>query len=153
MNLSGENVLNKNHYVIATLLLVLVSSGCGSKPNVVAVSGVVLLDGQPLVGASVNTQPITSSSGENPGSGSFGKTDAEGHYTLELVDPPMAGACIGEHRITINQPDEVEYRSTDELVVPTGPPWPVRYSNGSLRLTVPPEGTTTADFELTLGGK
>lgn len=143
---------NKFYGLVTTLLLVLVSSGCGSNSNVVPVSGIVLLDGQPLVGASVNTQPMASS-GDEPGSGSFGKTDADGRYTLELVDPPMAGACIGEHRVTITQQDGVEYRSTDELVVPTGPPWPKQYSNGSLRLTVPPEGMTTADFELTLKGK
>jgi len=135
------------------LLLMLVSVGCGSKPTVVPVSGIVLLDGQPLVGASVNTQPIADSSGENPGSGSFGKTDAEGRYTLELVDPPMQGACPGEHRITITKADEEGYSSSDELVAPKGAPWPLRYGNGSLRLTVPPDGTDSANFELTLSEK
>jgi len=146
-------VLYKLQASAVLMVLMFVSLGCGSKPNVVPVSGVVLLDGQPLVGASINTQPIATSDGANPGSGSFGKTDAEGRYTLELVDPPMPGAFIGEHRVTITQSDEVEYRPTDEMVVPTGPPWPKRYGDGSQRLTVPPEGTTTADFELTLDGK
>ncbi len=149
----GGSVLNKQYTITTAMLLVLVTLGCGANPNVVPVSGVVLLDGKPLVGASVNTQPIASSSGANPGSGSFGRTDAEGRYSLEVVDPPMPGAYLGEHRVTITQPDEVEYRSTDEMVVPTGPPWPTRYSDGSLRMTVQPEGTTTVDFELTLDGK
>ncbi|MCH8841119.1 MAG: hypothetical protein IH831_10720 [Planctomycetes bacterium] len=39
----------------------------------------------------------------------------------------------------------------DEIVKPPqGPPWPNRYGDGSLRLTVPPEGTTEANFDLTL---
>ncbi len=146
-------MLNKLYCIATVLLFVFLTLGCGGNPNVVPVSGIVLLDGEPLVGASVNTQPIASSSGDSPGSGSFGRTDAEGRYSLELVDPPMPGAFLGEHRITITQADEVEYRSTDELVVPTGPPWPKRYGNGSLRLTVPPEGTSTANFVLTLDGK
>jgi hypothetical protein len=120
------------------------------------VSGTILLDGEPLVGASVNTQPISTSSNREPGAGSFGNTDAQGHYSLELVDPPLAGAVLGEHRLTITRRKQQieQYDDTDEIDLrvrpPQGPPWPDRYGNGSLRLTVPPEGTTEANFELTL---
>gem|GEM_PF-970265 len=124
--------------------------GCGSKLEVAPVSGTVLLDGQPLAGASVNTQPISTSAKPNPGSGSFGKTDAQGHYSLEVVDPPIVGAMVGEHRVTITRGDKVLYRSSDLPVKSQNGPWPDRYSDGSLRLTVPPEGTTEANFELTL---
>jgi len=130
--------------------MVLVLAGCGSSPNVVSVSGTVLLDGEPLVGASVNTQPISTTTNPEPGSGSFGKTNAEGHYSLELVDPPLAGAVLGEHRVTITRETEEVYRSSDEPVAPPDIPWPTRYCDGSLRLTVTPGGTDEADFELTL---
>jgi len=130
--------------------MVLALAGCDSRSNLVPVSGIVLLDGEPLVGASVNTQPISTSSNPEPGSGSFGKTDAEGHYSLELVDPPIAGAVLGEHRVTITRETEVLYRSSDERVPPPDVPWPTRYNDGSLRLTIPAGGTDKADFELTL---
>ncbi|NOY43613.1 MAG: DUF4198 domain-containing protein [Planctomycetes bacterium] len=138
------------HYVLAAWVLAVVLSGCGTKPNVVTVSGIVLLDGKPMVGASINTQPIATSSKVNPGSGSFGKTDNEGRYTLELVDPSMQGAWVGEHRVTITQASEVGYKSSDEMTISDGPPWPTRYGDGSLRLTVPPEGMDSANFDLTL---
>ncbi len=129
--------------------LALGMAGCGSGLKVAPVSGTILLDGKPLAGASINTQPIGTSSNSKPGSGSFGKTDAQGHYSLELVDPPVAGAVLGKHRVTITRDDGVPYSSSDEIVRPKGPPWPARYSDGSLRLTVPSEGNTEANFELT----
>ncbi len=129
--------------------LALGMAGCGSGLEIAPVAGTVLLDGKPLVGASVNTQPIGTSSNPQPGSGSFGKTDAQGHYSLELVDPPVTGAVLGKHRVTITQDAKIPYSSSDEIVRPKGPPWPARYGNGSLRLTVPSEGNTEANFELT----
>ncbi len=131
-------------------MLAPVLAGCGSSSNVVPVSGTILLDGEPLVGASINTQPISTTSNPELGSGSFGKTDPQGHYSLELVDPPIAGAVLGEHRVTITRGTEELYRSSDEPVDPPDAPWPTRYSDGSQRLTVTPEGTDEADFELTL---
>jgi len=146
--------LNKMHCVLArwmlAVMLSVMLSGCGAKPNVATVSGVIRLDGEPMVGASINTQPIANSSNVNPGSGSFGKTNNEGRYTLELVDPPRQGAWVGKHRVTITQADEVGYRSSDEMTVSEGPSWPTRYGDGSLRLTVPPEGMDSANFDLTL---
>jgi hypothetical protein len=133
-----------------TVVLALALAGCGSGPKVAPVSGTILLDGEPMVGASVNTQPIASSSSVDPGPGSFGKTDAEGRYTLELIDPPIAGAVLGTHRVTITPADTQPYRSSDEPVKPQGDPWPARYSDGSLRLMVPAEGNTEANYELTL---
>ncbi len=132
------------------LALTLGMVGCGSKLKVAPVSGTVLLDGQPLAGASVNTQPISTAANPKPGSGSFGKTDAQGHYSLEVVDPPIAGAMVCEHRVTIIRGSKELYRSSDAPVKSQEGSWPARYSDGSLRLSVPLEGTTEANFELTL---
>ena len=49
------------------------------------------------------TQPIATNS-PNPGPGSFGRTDAEGRFELELVKPAIRGAIIGEHRVMIVTP-------------------------------------------------
>lgn len=126
-------------------------AGCGEDTNVAPVEGIVFLDGAPLVGASVNTQPIATSSNPKPGSGSFGKTDEQGHYSLRLIVPLMEGAILGEHRVTITRADAeqlVDNDVPDELQ--GGRPWPGRYSDGSLRLTVSPDGNTQANYELTL---
>src|SRR5688572_14696609 len=83
------------------LLWMLVAlAGCGQGLPVAPASGVVLLDSKPLANASITTQPIATDS-PNPGPGSFGRTDAEGRFELELVNPAMRGAIIGEHRVLI----------------------------------------------------
>ena len=122
-------------------------AGCDSGPKMAPVSGTVLLDGKPMVGASVNTQPIGTS--ENPGSGSFGKTDDQGHYSLELVNPPLPGAILGEHSVTITTKAPEEDFENDDDVVRVGPRLPARYSDGSERMTVTPGGITR-DFDITL---
>ena len=146
---------------VALLVLIGLSwaaAGCDSGPSVAPVSGVVIVDGEPLAKASVNTQPIGGGSAES-GVGSFGKTDAQGRYTLQLVDPPMAGAIIGEHRVTItpdfySQNAGRDYDVDDEDVpvgqTPRPPPWPTKYVDGSLQLTVPAAGTDKADFNLSV---
>ncbi|MEO2047426.1 MAG: carboxypeptidase-like regulatory domain-containing protein [Pirellulales bacterium] len=139
-----------HHWLILAVVLAVGMTGCDSGPQVAPVEGTVLLDGEPLVGASVNTQPLGTSSNPNPGAGSFGTTDEQGHYNLELVDPPIAGAVLGEHRVTITRKDKDNYSSSDKFVLPQGIPWPVRYGDGSLRLTVTPEGNIEANFDLTL---
>jgi hypothetical protein len=78
--------------------LTLLSAGCGGRP-VGLVSGKVTLDGQPLANATVNFQP--SGSALNAGVGSYGRTDAKGEYTLNLIDGSGSGAIIGPHRVMI----------------------------------------------------
>jgi len=138
------------------LVLLWAASGCDSGPQVAPVSGVVFVDGEPLAGAAINTQPFGGAN-DKSGVGSFGKTNSEGRYTLELVDPPMAGAIVGEHRVTItpefySQNAGRDYDVDDEDVpvgeTPRAPPWPIQYVDGSLKLTVPPNGTEEADFNL-----
>jgi hypothetical protein len=87
------------------LSLSLLSTGCGGRP-VGLVSGKVTLDGQPLANATVNFQP----SGDtlNPGVGSYGRTDAKGEYSLNLIDGTGPGAMIGTHRVMIRAIGEVK---------------------------------------------
>ncbi len=125
--------------------------GCGSGSSYVPVSGVITLDGSPASGLNINTQPISTAAHPNPGSGSYGKTDAQGRYSLEVVEPITPGAIAGEHRVTITRIGSTEHRATDEMVREAY--WPKRYADGSLRLTVPAEGTNGANFDLTSDGK
>jgi len=140
--------------LIACLVACTMCGSCGSKFPVAPVSGTVTYQGTPLADATVTTQPIAIDS-VNPGPGSFGKTDAQGHYELELVKPAKKGAIIGDHRVMISCP-------TDSPADSTPPPfgddpnanrqvgrrWPATFSDGSLRLNVPPQGRTDADFHL-----
>ena len=145
--------------------ILLLSAGCGDGQLVAPVSGTVTLDGNPLAGATITTQPIAAS-GNNPGSGSFGTTDEQGRFELELVKPAVKGAIIGEHRVMISQAsakesstvvvkgeDGVEFHTDDPNAHRAGvgtSKWPTRFTDGSLHLTVPPEGKQDANFDLTL---
>ena len=147
------------------IFILLVCVGCGDGLPVAPVSGNVTLDGKPLVGASVTTQPI-SVTGNNPGSGSFATTDEQGRFELELVKPAIKGAIIGEHRVMISQAstahsstviqktaDGEEFSTDDPNAHRAGAgssKWPAQFTNGSLQLTVPPEGRSDANFDLTL---
>lgn len=144
-------------------LALLFCAGCGEKMPVAAVSGTVTFEGKPLAGASITTQPIATDS-RNPGSGSFAQTDDQGHFELELVKPARKGAIIGEHRVIISPSSGViaERQSkqaadgqkvwTDESVVrgvAADDGWPAKFTDGTLRLQVPPEGANDVRFDLT----
>jgi hypothetical protein len=77
-------------------------AGCSSEEFQVApVSGRVTLDGKPVEKAAVMFQPVATKGNINPGPGSFGITDAEGRYTLELVGLKRRGAAVGHHQVRI----------------------------------------------------
>ncbi|RIK73734.1 MAG: hypothetical protein DCC67_17540 [Planctomycetota bacterium] len=138
--------------------------GCGGDAAVAPVAGTLTLDGQPLAGATITTQPIATDT-DNPGSGSFATTDDQGRFVLELVKPAQKGAVVGEHRVMISPPDSAaggdqSQRTSEGLEVWTDDPnsakaaaasarkWPVKFSDGSLRLNVPPAGNTEVRIEL-----
>ena len=131
----------------------LTSAGCGDKASVAPVSGIITLNGAPLVGASINTQPIATGDSLNAGPGSFGTTDEQGRFELELVTSAVKGAIIGEHRVMISPAPKnrtVERGKDDPRghLAEAGQNWPAQFTNGSLRLTVPPEGNAEVRFDL-----
>jgi hypothetical protein len=136
--------------------------GCGSKPSVAVVAGTVTVDGAPLAGATITTQPISVNS-QNPGPGSFGHTDNQGHFELELVKPAIKGAVIGEHRVMVSpassgasssaptkSADGVESWSDDPHSnrAMADKKWPAHFTDGSIHLTVPPEGNADVRLDL-----
>ncbi len=125
-------------------LLLLLVGGCGS-PDVVPVSGRVTLNGRPLAGACVTLQPTGLGPGERPeASGSSGRTDADGRYTLRLIEPQREGALIGEHVVTITTASAAKQDGGPV----TGERVPKAWRNGSQRFEVPPGGTSEANFDL-----
>jgi hypothetical protein len=129
-------------------LCLLLATGCsGPAYDVAAVFGRVTLDQKPIEGVHVSFQPQASGKGGvNPGPGSFGVTDAEGRYRLELVEPDRPGAVVGPHRVRFALREERE--NIDDAGRPIGKGLPERYRDGSISFTVPPEGSDRADFEL-----
>jgi uncharacterized protein DUF6795 len=154
-------VLRSNLCLLLSAAAMLICLGCGESPRVAPVSGTITYDGKPLVGASITTQPIATES-MKAGSGSFATTDDQGKFELELVKPAMKGAIIADHRVMISRADggqatdkktaadgEVEYWTDDPRGgKDVGRGWPKQFTDGSLRLSVPPEGKTDANFDL-----
>jgi hypothetical protein len=119
--------------------------GCGCRRDIVPVSGLVTLDGRPLAGAVVTLQPL---SGGNTrpslASGSVGRTDAAGRFTLRLIAPDRPGAAIGEHSVTIS----TATAAAADASAPQGERVPKAWRDGSQRFQVPTGGTAAANFEI-----
>lgn len=73
------------------------------------VEGIVLVDGQPIEGASINFTP------QNGGLPAFGRTNSRGLFrlTTQQAGRPDAGAVIGDYAVTV---------SKYEYVFPNGQP-------------------------------
>jgi hypothetical protein len=135
--------------MLVTLSLVL---GCGSGSSKLApVSGKVTLDGQPLADATVIFQP--EGGGPDAGSGSQGKTNANGEFTLRQLNSDRDGAVAGKHRVMISAPQaraagggdkphsEEQEKTVDRV--------PAKYNaNTTLNFDVPAGGSSTANFDL-----
>lgn len=134
-----------------------VAAGCGSGdsgPETVAVSGRVLLDGEPLEGAEVTfvTDDFAS----------FGKTDADGYYEL------VQGGVPGENKVRLSKWDGeelVEFDAEDGFdegqieaalsavegeddLGPDAPRQLIPEDFRELKYVVPEGGTDSADFRL-----
>lgn len=80
--------------LVSLLVLVLFGAGCNQGPRLAKVSGVVLLDGKPIEGASVLFTP------EAGGRPADGVTDKEGKFTLQTFEPGD-GALVGKHKVAV----------------------------------------------------
>ncbi len=81
--------------VVASLLALAGAAGCGpNRPATIEVNGIVTLDGQPVVGASVLFSPAD---GGHPATG---VTDAQGEFELQTF-APGDGALPGTHNIAV----------------------------------------------------
>lgn len=83
--------------IAATLVV-----GCGGGGHdLVSVTGIVRLDGEPLPKARVSFQPRPAGEDGLPGPGSIGETDEQGRYTLALPDG-TSGVIVGTHDVRIS---------------------------------------------------
>lgn len=103
-------------FFLASSVCILALTGCGGiDVDTVPVSGVVLLDGSPVEGASVT---FLSDIGNRVATG---KTDASGKFSLKTVvgEQMVDGAVVGAHKVTVakttsNSPDGAGERKAGE---------------------------------------
>ncbi|MEW4452879.1 carboxypeptidase-like regulatory domain-containing protein [Bremerella sp. JC817] len=71
-------------------------AGCGAHdgPALAPVSGKITVDGQPLVGATMEFYP------QQVGAPSYGRSNEDGEFTLRYSNGQM-GAVPGEHRVNV----------------------------------------------------
>lgn len=124
---------------IAWLLL----AGCGSEMKVAPVTGTVMLDGKPLVRASVTFQP---KAGGRP---SFGVTDASGQYAL-TYSMHEQGAEVGECSVKVTTRIQAENTEDDSGAEGRLAPErvPARYAANPVVVDVKPQNNTI-DISLT----
>ncbi len=128
-----------------------VFAGCGAggeSYEYAPVSGKVTFDGEPLENATVTFQPLGTAA--NPGPNSYGKTDAQGNYTLKPVNVPNhQGAVVGKHRVLITRNLEEDPNDDAGSTGPAKAQLPAEYNRKSkLEFDVPPAGSDAANFDL-----
>ena len=93
-------------------------------------------------------------SGGKLGPSSYGKTDAEGRYSLKLVTNDKEGAMVGDHKVMIRLTGTEESDEEDADASPADPDkatdtLPPRYNDETeLKMNVPSGGTDSANFDL-----
>jgi hypothetical protein len=121
--------------------------GCGSE--FVPVSGRVTQNGKPVSGAVVTFQPGGKRGAPPPkATGSTGRTDAEGHFSLRVISPDKPGAIAGEHTVTISVPKSEGESASAKTASSKAKPLPKEWQDGSKRFTVPKDGTDAANFDI-----
>jgi hypothetical protein len=153
-------------------------AGCGDEGFTLApMSGRVTIDGQPVAGLRISSEPIGGSHRPLPGPDSISTTDADGRYSLYTTDAQRRGAVVGPSRIRIwSNPAETLSIVTDDRdpnydpaaeinaikaqmrggrkksqqkVVQKSGMIPLRFNDKTnLTFDVPPEGTDKADFDI-----
>jgi len=98
--------MNPTRTIIIALALLSPLPGCAqSRPAIVPVEGVLLLEGKPVPGAEVQFVPMER--GLGPEFIASGTTDEQGRFTLVCLGQP--GACACENRVIVTDappPDE-----------------------------------------------
>jgi len=125
---------------LLTCVLGLSLTGCGANENVGTVSGLISLNGEPLVGALVQFEPLA---GSAP-SGGF--TDETGRYSL-TYNREVQGAEVGEHRVLISTKD-VGNADADPPRPRKSESVPAKYNTKSELTAVVKPGKNAIDFAL-----
>jgi hypothetical protein len=120
------NTSTKLSLLTASIAISIVVAGCSSNGfRIAPVSGVVILNGEPLPKASMVFQPAAKG---NPGPPSPATIDEAGRFTLAFVGK-KAGAVVGKHTVIVStrqfgvrkdNPDAEQESSKNRFLTPTG---------------------------------
>jgi hypothetical protein len=116
--------------------------GCGG-PKLVPVEGTVTMDGQPLANATIAMELI---GGDKESRFFSGETDAAGKYVIVPFEDGGEGVIAGEYSVMIRS--VIAPPGANEMTELPPERVPMSYRDGSLKLTVPAEGTTSANFDI-----
>jgi hypothetical protein len=101
-------MLRKRFFLLSFVVLsfILVLPGCGNKKlKTERVSGIVTMDGSPVVGATVTFSPVDRTK-SHPATGT---TDSTGKYQLQtMLGEVDAGTTPGEYKVMITKTENVE---------------------------------------------
>ena len=105
-----------NHPSLLFLLVALFVVGCGTGekvPEIVPVTGTIMMDGQPLDQVKVTFMPNGEAGNQNARS-SWGETDENGKFVLvyQLPGSERDGASVGAHKVVLR--DLIPNRARDE---------------------------------------
>ena len=123
--------------VLVTLAAVVGCSG-GSKSLGSSVTGVVTVNGSPApAGLEISFQPV------GDGAASFGTTDSEGKYSLQMT-PQLKGASPGENLVAVSFPVN---EGEEEEEAPASFKISKTFTDGTHKVTVS-RGQNTIDLEV-----
>lgn len=111
------------------LALAIFAAGCGVKSRTSPVTGVVTLDGKPLVGASIHFVP------QGAGRDATGETDKDGQFTMSTLQP-RDGVVPGTYKVVISPStgaaDTKQYASPEEAMAAASKAPPKKASGPAL---------------------
>ena len=108
-----RSIRSWSRFAVTAALLIPVL-GCGEEFEIVPVSGVVTVDGEPVEGVHLSFQPFKEDGSDTAGYGAYGETDAQGRFELTSIGPEgrdIPGAVIGKHRIEMTAARQVDPES------------------------------------------
>jgi hypothetical protein len=135
--------------VFSAAALVL-AGGCGGDGKIAPVSGTVTLNGKPAPEVAVTFQPLSSTGSNVPGASAFGVTNADGRYSLKIMGEEKQGATVGKNVVRFSAYVPVDPNSDGPPKTKPKVQIPARYwGESNVEFDVPPQGTSSADFQLT----
>lgn len=136
-------------HVLAALVLITASAGCGGGVSYETVSGKVTLDGAPLPATRLmlvsKNAPNTGDADPNVKGPFMGTTDEQGQFEMGSIGDPGGGVPAGAYTLTITT---VWAESVTETTVMPPEKVPPPHSTG-VDFEVPAGGNDAAHFELT----
>ena len=156
-------MFNRAILLLVAGFLMLSPVACGSKRGMqfAAVSGKVLVDGEPASDIIVVYEPVSddatrNAKKESPASSAI--TDQSGRYTLKVGSGQIDGALVGQHRVRLMKKplDTADAEIAADYNVRAE--WkkqrqfkqlPKRYNDQTeIKVDVPASGSNSADFEI-----